>query len=202
MKRTTGLLVLLFLASMPLWAAADGRVIVRSMTKQPLQGAKVYLWEITGRCWIADSTTEADGSGKLTVSPKADYNMVVFCKGYKLGYKAGVRFAKPVTIDLVPLPAGLQLDAVTASGIPLFGDEENDLAWKGGAFQCLNDRCLIGFSRATESSIRVVAQRQKFIVRKGSKQARCEVVCEIPPGVALEYRVTSSSGGASGADAK
>jgi hypothetical protein len=202
MNSRTGWLAVALAACMALTATADGTVNVRSMSKQPLQGARVFLWEITGHCWITDSTSGADGAAKLTVSPKADYNLVVFCKGYKLGYKAGVRFAKPVSIDLVPLPAGLQHDIVTAAGIPLFGDEENDLACKGGAFQCLNDRCLIGFSRATETSIRLISQRQKFIVKKGSKQARCEVVCDIPPGIALEYRVTSMAGGAPGPEAK
>ena len=70
----------------------------------------------------------------------------------------------------------------------MFGDDETDLAYDG-LFKCTNDKCLIGYRRATVTSLPVAnAEGAKFVVKKGKRQVNCEVACRTPSGMVIEYR--------------
>ena len=110
--------------------------------------------------------------------------------------KRKVRFTKPQKAVLGTLSKGKEMTIINRAGVSLFGDNEKDIqvgstygGHASGDFRCMNDRCLIGFDRPKLTTIQRCRPGHEFVVKKGNRTAKCELLWILPDGFVVEFRV-------------
>lgn len=165
--------------------------------KSPVEGALVVVYDAGHNSVVAQGTAGADGKVQLDVNPKPQYDLVAFCKDYKFLVKKDTRLSKPLDLTMSPLPKGLLIAVVDDSGLSLFDEKAKDIqvaTTYGGQtscdFRCMNDQVLIGFDKPTLTTIQRCDPGQSFVVKKGKRLARCDVLWSLPSGFVVQYRVS------------
>lgn len=198
---TLASLTVLMIASLA-WGV-ETTVTVNTSTeakKSPLEGALVVVYDAGGESIVAQGTTGQDGKLQLDVNPKAKYDMVAFCKANKFLIKKDVRLSQPLDLTMSPLPKGQSIAIVDGSGLSLFNEKDKDIqvgATYGGHgphsegdFRCMNSECLIGYDKPTRTIIERCRLGQSFSVKRGKRQAKCDVLWILPSGFVVQYRVS------------
>jgi hypothetical protein len=165
--------------------------------KTPVEGALVVVYDAGRNSVVAQATTGADGKVQLDVNPKPKYDLVAFCKGHKLLIKKDVRLSQPLEVTMIVQPKGQLIAIVDGSGLSLFDGNEKDIqvgTTYGGHtscdFRCMNDQTLIGFDKPTLTTIQRCSPGQSFVVKKGKRRAKCDVLWSLPSGFVVQYRVS------------
>ena len=165
--------------------------------KVPLEGVLVVVYDSGRNSVVAQGISGQDGKVKLDVNPKPKYDLVAFCKEYKFLTKKDQQLSRPVDLTMTPQPKGQLIAIVDNSGVSLFDEKEMDIqvgTTYGGHtscdFRCMNDKCLIGISKPTLTTIQRCSVGQSFCVKKNAQKAKCDVLWSLPDGFVVQYRLS------------
>lgn len=166
--------------------------------KALLEGVLVVVYDAgQDQNVVVQGTTGQDGVVHLDVNPAPIYDLVAFLNGYHLLIKKNIRLDRPLKLTMPPLATKQSIAIVDKSGLSLFDEVEKDIqigATYGGNrecdFRCMNSSCLIGYEKPTLTSIQRCNPGQSFLVKKGGKTAKCNVLRSLPSGFVVQYTIS------------
>ncbi|MDD5519607.1 MAG: hypothetical protein PHI84_02200 [Kiritimatiellae bacterium] len=182
--------------------AGEGKTIVTVNSsiagkKSPLEDALVVICDAGLNSTVALGPTGQDGKVQLDVNAKTRYDLIAFHKEYKFLREKNIRFSKPLELTMYPLPKGQLMGVVDRSGLSIFDEAEKDIQigttygeHTSCDFRCMNNECLIGYDRPTLTIIERCSPGQSFFMKKGKRRAKCDVLCSLPSGFVIQYKVS------------